>query len=155
MLLESDKLKIKTFTQPLQTDTIAGSSLRRLWLLVVWGPAGSTGSRCAAAGRVIASTPAAAAAPGRIGRARQRVNASTHQQSDLRLPAVRRRVNASTRQIRFHLFQSTKPQPGHWKPQCETTAWPLECPKSELRVNASTRPVRVPDSPCGRAAETN
>ena len=89
---------------------------------------------------------------------RQRVNAATRQRSDLRPPAVR---CASTRQrvkIRFQLFQSTKPQPGHWKPQCQTTAWPLECPKSELRVNASTRqrvnastrPFRVPDSPCSR-----
>ena len=76
------------------------------------------------------------------------VDVSMCQQPDLRLPGVRVRVNASTRQIRFHLFQSTKPQPGHWKPQCQTTAWPLECPKSELRVNASTRQVMAPDSPC-------
>jgi hypothetical protein len=89
-------------------------------------------------------------APGRIGRARQRVNASTRQQSDLRLPAVR---CASTRQrvnARFQLFQSTKPQPGHWKPQCQTTAWPLECPKSLKRVNASTRQRVNASSPGAR-----
>ena len=80
---------------------------------------------------------------------RQRVNASTRQQPDFELPGVQ---GASTRQrVKSDLGHFWAPLLG-WEP-CAlllwAAPWPLECPKSQKRVNASTRPFRVSDPPCG------